>query len=216
MSNSPNPGQPAVPSAAGAFVYDTRYVEAAVNHRHRVLGRVLAPYSFWHILLLETVQSPLLLDKPVTPQALWQAVHICSSRWNPGFVAPDMVQPSRLRWQWLTTRYRLVVEINKFHEYLRDHDSGPRCELRSDKKLVSCGAHDVDGNFETVCYLQLKGLSPGEAWNMPVGMARWYSAVYSRLEGADLQFRTPVDDMHLERLRRQVAVDGSAKANGKR
>lgn len=193
--DTPTPAQP----ANGDFVHDDRFLEAFLNRPHRVLGRNLRPFSLWHNLLLESIQSPFLTGRGVTAVQLWQAVRVCSSRWTGEGYRPNLNPPTRLRWLWEVGRYGLRRECEAFADYLRDFDSSPKF-MQSEENKVS-NERDIDDNLELACHLESQGYTPADVWNMPLGMAKWRSAVAVKCKGGDIHILTPLHEAHMEKLK---------------
>ncbi len=194
------------------FVHDESFVEAFSNKTHTVLGKRLFPYSLWHQFNLEISQSALLLGAPLTPLDLLRAVRICSSRWNWEFNTPNLRSPGLIRGMWEVGRFNLREEVLKFEAYFRDYHSAPKF-WPNEHKGKTGGVRDVDEVLETATQLETKGYPSEEVWNMPIGVAKWRSAVISKLEGSDLQFWTPLDEdaFRKHKAKREAAIDARAK-----
>lgn len=195
------------------FVHDDRFVEAFANKTHKVFGVRLRPFSLWHQFNLEIAQSPLLLGAALTPLDLLRAVRICSSSWNPEFVTPDLRPPGFLRGMWQIGRFSFVEEVRKFEAYYNDFNTGPKFWANGHKGKMGGGPRDVDEVLETACHLEMKGYDSAEVWDMPIGVARWRSAVVSKLEGSDLQFWTPLDEEAFQKHKaaREAKIDARGR-----
>ena len=110
------------------FLFDDRFAEAFLHQRkHVVLGRRLKPFSYWHKLQLEWINSKILLGNP-GPWDLWLAVRICQSQFPNQARLPGSKKSSWWQVWWNIANYgrRWDRETEKFREYLGDYCSPPK------------------------------------------------------------------------------------------
>ncbi|MEI6715722.1 MAG: hypothetical protein WCO60_18370 [Verrucomicrobiota bacterium] len=176
------------------FVFDTRFAEAFLPVEHVVFGKRLLPFCSWHKFQLEIINSPLLLNEPCSIVNLEHAVNICRTTFPQvaHFKAAD-TWFRRALWFLDKRRYSLHAEIRKFGDYLVNHNSGPKLW---DKANEEGGKEpDCDDNLEAVCYFwKHSKCTEREAWMVPLGRMRWYNTLFSRMDGAQVDFWTPKDE----------------------
>jgi hypothetical protein len=179
---------------SSSFVVDTRFAEAFLNQQHTVLGKPLLPYCCWHKFQLEVINSPVLLGEPVNLINLEHAVAICRSVYpQMASFAAGNTRWQRFKWFWKMRRYQFGREVQKFSTYLDDYASGPKLW---EQKGSGNKEPDVDDNLEAVAFFYKQtGCSESDAWMMPLGKLRWYNTMFSRLEGAQVDFWTPDDEV---------------------
>ena len=201
------------------FVHDDRFVEAFTNREHTVFGRVLAPYSLWHHFNLEVAQSPILLNAPLTPLSLWEAVQICTTPWTPEHRRPTLKQPGMVKFLWEAGRFNFRKEVAKFQEYFNDYNAWPKLWANTHKQYGQDGAQatpdrDFDENLELALYvLKSSGLSWREIWTMPLGMLHWTSVGLQKLDGSKLMIWTPEHDemFAAHKVKREAKIDERGK-----
>jgi hypothetical protein len=102
---------------------DLKFAESVLNLEHRVLGKRLRPFSLWHALLLEAIQSPIWLGRGMlTLPDLHSAVAICSNEWPKFTLKADtftILRNTFLRGE------RLERESKKLVAYFNDYNSVP-------------------------------------------------------------------------------------------
>jgi hypothetical protein len=203
------------PAMAGRFVFDERFVEAFVSapRGHVVLGKKLEPFSAWHKLQLEYVQSALMLGGEITLAALELAVAICQTRF------PQVVnyrEPrGRLAWwrkRWRAGRTDLAAAVAAFQAYVLDYVSGPVL-IKDEGASKGAKLPDMDPVLnEVALYRKMTGCGREEPWNLPLGELAWMNAAFARMEGSKFSIVTPLEE---EMVRRMKARAGKAvdKAN---
>lgn len=195
------------------FVFDPRFAEAFLGIEHTVLGHRLLPFCTWHKFQLEIINSPILLGEPCTLAQLEHAVAVCCTTFPN--VVRFKVHDTRLKrvlWFLDKRKYSLHAELRKFGDYLTNHSSGPKLW---DKANNEGGKEpDCDDNLEAVCYYRKHThCSEAEAWMVPLGRMRWYNTVFSRMEGAQVDFWTPGDQEAFEAhvAKREAKIEATAQ-----
>lgn len=191
----------------------------------RVLGVRVRPFSLWHRLVLNSIDSPFMREGVVTLRDLRIAVGICRSqfrdsrvqkpRWIPtlihgeailgatasgiGFLFGKRIRrtPGRL------TRFQeaLRPHVNDFLEYCGDYLQEPEFVVipkQNNTPRVPRGR--APDEFEHACELIRMGFPEERAWNMPVGLARWYRLVFWRAQGVDVDVTTEQERAFQESL----------------
>lgn len=179
---------------------------------HRVFGLQMRPYSLWHKLQLEAVDSPFLTGAQITPAAVEVLARVCCTEYPR---SADLRTPRGIRRMlWLLRRsaYQWQTEAARANAYLTDYASYPKYW---GDKIGGAGSRQIDDGLEIVSFLALKtGWADTYIWNLPVGMAHWYSAGIRICEGAEGLVMSPDDEAayeaHLERKRKWL-VDRTAE-----
>ena len=109
------------------FVFDERFTEAIIHDElPRVMGVKLRPFSYWHKVQLEFVQSKVLLGDPKLWD-LWVAAKICSTQYPNN--AKFKEKYSSWWWFFWCVRFfwkRKNKEQNSIIKYLNDYASPPK------------------------------------------------------------------------------------------
>jgi hypothetical protein len=186
------------------FIFDERFVEALAHAEHRIMGERLAPFSAWHELNLQLIDSPLLTGEPCSWGDLVAAVRVCVTRYRSGCPTPDLAPRglAKWRWKWRMARGDLRRELAAFGRYLDDYYSPPKFwkndHLRKEGELAAAERdREFDEILEGVCFLWHQTGAPLELiWNMPVGEARWYGAQIGKWvsQSQDRWIWTPTDE----------------------
>jgi hypothetical protein len=177
------------------FVFDDRFLDAVAHDEHRVLRRKLLPYSAWHELNLQAIDSPVLTGEPITEiKDVVAFVRICTSRYRTGGPTPEL----RARWRhwWAIWQSDLKECVEQIDSYLMDYAVGPKFWPNQHlEKGGGEGDRDIDDLLEAVCWYERNTCCGDEAaWNMPLALLRWKNAAFSKFEGADVQIWTPIHD----------------------
>lgn len=185
------------------FQFDPHFREAFENVPHTVLGKRLEPYSIWHRYCLEMLDSPVLTGDPIDKIHLLGAVIVCRSRFDgTGYVPTFPKARGLLRRMWIGLRlgrYNLRKEVEKFSDYLLDFHSPPKLWPDEDAPQ-NVTFSEIDPLLDLVAHLVSKGIAPADAWNMPLGMANWYSVVFLKLDGRQgVDVWTPHDQVAYEK-----------------
>lgn len=175
------------------------YIDGGV--RHKVLGRVLRPFSLWHLFLLQAIHSPLTAGGNATLFDLKNAVSICRLKYR----------NCTIDRQWFPARVgikRLKSEIDSFMEYVGDYLSKPEyCIVPLDIKETT-PPRRLTHPPAVICtaYNAAYGASipVREAWDMPIGEAYISEAMHLREQGSQLDF---LDDEEKE-FQRQMKEAG--------
>lgn len=199
------------------FVHDDRFVEAFANRDHTVLGKRLDPLCLWHLFNLEIAQSKLLLGEPLTPYDLWLGVKICTTPWNPQHRVPNLNPPGTLRFLWEVGRFNFAAEVAKFQAYFNDYAVGPKFWPNQHKTAqgeVKAPDRDFDENLELALHVFKSGrFTWQEVWTLPVGMLRWCSTGFHKLDGVKVDIWTPEHQEMFEehKRKREARIDERGK-----
>lgn len=205
------------------FVFDERFLEAFLTAReYRVLGLRLQPYSSWHELNLQAVNSPLLTGAPLTVPDLVCAARVCASRFRPGGLRPVIEGRNwRERWlmKWRLCRCDFGREVEELRTYLADFHSTPKFWKNSHKDKDGAAADDRDAEFDEILaavgmLCHETGWSEEYVWNLPLGVLRWYAAMFFkwRSQSRDRLIWTPRDEELYQKHLREKEADIAATA----
>ena len=117
-----------MPMEESSYLFDDRFAEAFLHAGcHRILGKKLKPFSFWHKLQLEWINSKMLLGGG-EPWDLWLAVQICQSEYpTPAKLPPSKLSSAwQLWWNIRNCRTKWGKEQEAFQQYLSDYYSPPK------------------------------------------------------------------------------------------
>ena len=207
------------------FVFDERFAQAILNlPTHRVLGKVLRPFSLWHKLQLEYHNSPVLTGADITITDLYLAVQICRTSY-PTLALPKMPAKGWKKFLWMlwAERVNLEQEGAAFSAYVQDYFSAPKIESFKKGERVA----DMDDSLGDVAlYRKMTGCPREEPWNIPIGELYWMNAAFSRSEGADFSIVTPIEearkarlaamrDAKIEEIRKRLIAQGIPESEAK-
>ncbi|NDE16087.1 hypothetical protein EBZ80_14265 [bacterium] len=180
--------------------------EAFVNGKHKVMGRSLRPFSLYHQLWLEVIESPLMDSRQkATPADLEIATRVCAAGYDE---APRVLRKRRpVLFGWRYGQKTFDREMALFAAYLRDFNAQPEVhqQMRQEKR----GDVDTSAFPDTLaiaCSLIRNGFSEEAAWTMPIGKAVWYSCGFARAEGVDVQIKTAQEKEFERRIKEEIAA----------
>lgn len=153
--------------------------------RHKILGQRLRPFSLWHRLLLQAIDSPFLRKGTVNFFDLRTAVAACQLRF------PD----SCIVRSWLFRKWPLSHGVNQFLAYAGDYLSRPEYAIIPPKPVVGAPPEPKRGIAPEIVIVAgdiigWSGWSPELVWNLPIGQSYWYQMLARRGAGADVDFVT--------------------------
>lgn len=197
------------------------FAEAFLNIPHRVFGLRMRPYCLWHSFLLHYHLSPVVfseLGRPTLADVML-AARIGACRYGEWPEPLPRWSLTRLRMAWISRRANAAKEALRLRDWIADYASGP--DFWTEQKTATAdGAGfkergDMPSQLNTASRLMLMGFSERDAWEQPVGKARWYAAGYAALNGAELDFVEPLAPALEKRIREARAkyeADKKAKA----
>lgn len=213
------------------YIFDERFAEGFLHKPHRVFGIKLRPFSTWHRLQLEWIDSRVLLGKP-GKWDVYAAAKICSSEYPH---AADVSTLRGLRALWWHLRYFFTPmdkEAVKFYDYLKDYASPPKlwggkssaqkklaeayeelhavtrnpdharqaAQIRYEASLQDGQDNQIDDTLSSVAaYVHRTGRPPKEAWDMGIGELGWITVALAKIEGAEVNIWTPIDEEHFKK-----------------
>lgn len=127
------------------FVFDERFAEGFFHApRRRVLGRRLEPFSYWHKVQLEYVQSRFLTGGGVGMWDVWVAVRICTTRY-PATAGLRAVYPAwwQLLWQACYGWRNVKRGIAGMVAHINDYASGPKLWPKGGSKRRLAEAYEA-------------------------------------------------------------------------
>lgn len=183
---------------------EEKFAEAWLNTSHKVLGVKLRPFSLWHRFLLDQLDTKLLSGSNyLSIMDLYTGCMICRSKY------PNVkIKVPFWRYLLLSRKREFTKHFEAFSAYITDFCGFPEFWDKQDSETNKGPAPDPLG---TVVSLMNLGFSENEAWDMPVGKASWYSAAFSQMQGADIDFLTAKEKQMQEEWK-DVQADLDAEA----
>lgn len=186
---------------------DSLLTEALINREYRVLGRKLRPYCLWHEFLLLASENPLFCEsgEEINITHLEAAVRICQCRFGelPG---------TRMSGFWVGMKavfLGLDRQLERFRTYISDYNSGP--QVWQKESVSSKGG--PPGTIYTVTQCLSLGIGEERAWEMPIGLALWYSSTRQFDKGTEMDFVTERNRRMMEQLK-ETLKNGQDPNNG--
>jgi hypothetical protein len=181
---------------------DSTFAAAYIDNgrRHRILGRRLRPLCLWHLLLLQTIDSPFITGGSISLLDLKTAIGICGLRYRNS----DIKRPWFPRF---TTITRLKKNVDLFIEYIGDYSSKPEYNVVPFDLKMPSGPPPAPltppPHIIATAYNVAQGarVSIREAWDMPIGEAYISEAMYFRIQGAQLDFLSDEERKFQEQLK---------------
>lgn len=177
---------------------DDRFFNAFLPPTVRVCGRRLTRFTVWHHFILSAIDSPVVAETELfRPADLLLALRACRSTYGRRVsFRPSLADAA---WAWRMRRNPALFsrEARRFFEWVATQSSPPVLWREnhggdSVRKVVDSGPQCL----ALVCSLMSRGgLSKAEAWNMPIGEARWTDAQLAQVEGVPVHF---LDDADLD------------------
>lgn len=178
---------------------DLKFAESVLNLEHRVLGKKLKPFSLWHALLLEAIQSPIWIGKGVlTLSDLHSAVAICSNEWPKFKLKAGALTVLR---NTFLCGDRVEKESKKLVAYFNDYNSVPMlwtAEKNYKKEAQKC---QLPMALDLVAWLVRHGFGESRSWNMPIGLAHWYYIACAKQRGSDIDLVSPEEQLVIEQVK---------------
>lgn len=167
--------------------------ESLLHREHRVLGRVLRPFTFWHAWMLDFAQSPYGgAEVPITPAEVIFAVEVL--RREPGVPGDAVKLPELAWWNKGRTVKRVLREgVAAVHEqlgyYFADYHAEPLCWRGGDGKPVK--SHWC---LYSVAVLMRHGRkTEREAWATQVGFGKHLLLALAEAGGHEVQLVTEAE-----------------------
>jgi hypothetical protein len=162
---------------------DESFAEAWLNNDHKVLGFRLLPFSLWHKFLLTVTGSRALTGDQLSMFDVVGFCKVCTNRYPSAKYKFTKLDQLRI----LLTRNKKNVS-ERVESYIKDYCAFPEFwEKKQGEGKATGGPPDPLGS---VVSLLAMGFSVNEAWDMPLGMAQYYTSAYMQQQGADIEFIT--------------------------
>jgi len=190
---------------------DHKFLEAFIDDdAHRILGRRLRPFCLWHLLLLQTLDSPFLRKGRVELFDLQTAAAVCSTRFRDCKLRRPRIGPINL--------WRIVYRdgFNKgcaaFLAYVGDYLQRPEFSIIPPKE--GGGSRGQRGRPPEVLRVVADIIAWAHwpeafVWEMPIGAAYWYQAMSYQDKGADVDFMTESEREYQRQLKERLERDGN-------
>jgi hypothetical protein len=109
-----------------SFGFDEAFSEAVFHSEHKVMGRKLRPFSYWHKVQLEYLQSRILIGGP-TLWDYWIASKVCSLSYPENFrFKKNYSYFFKIGWNLFYSWRGLARQAVAFSRYLEDYASPPK------------------------------------------------------------------------------------------
>lgn len=185
---------------------DDRFFQALIGASSRVCGYDINALSSWHHVILQALNSPVLVPNKETTAGdllLFLKVVSCSYPNTPNLEA---TWKDRIWYRRLKKSKVLLRELSKLKEWLEAQLASPvlwRKEDNDSGKTLSSPSV-----FALVVGLSSKGnISIDKAWNMRISEARWYDVTLAELNGADLRIAYDNEDEQIKEQLQEVDED---------
>lgn len=185
---------------------------------HRVLGYRLRPFSLYHQLVLDAIESPVIQGNvPISLIDLEIACRVCSTSFGGYRRAGKRAGFFRkLGFAWRIATTSLGAELRKFDSYFGDYVALPErhgggAPPSQDGKLYQ----DFPSPLSIASLLIEHGLDGGDrakVWETPLGEAHWWSTAFLRLAGGENDLITEHDKEFIEGLRKQREAEEAEKS----
>tara|TARA_S200002703_G_scaffold27663_2_gene23655 strand:- start:4512 stop:5105 length:594 start_codon:yes stop_codon:yes gene_type:complete len=160
---------------------DSKFAQALISRKYKVLDRTLKPFSLWHYSALAAIENSWTFGdfNPFQTQEealaeLYQAVNICANGFDPELTALDYDLENKERQTRLGFHFvNFVEEAKLFKTYIKDHSAAPEFWEKKGSTGQDTGMPAVG---QLLGILFQCGFSEKEAWEMPMGRAQFYAA----------------------------------------
>lgn len=167
---------------------DRTFAAAYIDNgiRHRIFGRTLRPFSLWHLLLLQTIDSPFVSNGEVTLFDLKTAIGICSLQYRQSRVHRPIL-PLSLKVP------KLQKAVAAFMMYVGDYLNRPEYTVQeanlSQPRYVGLPLTPAP-SVVLIAYRAARGanMPVSVIWDMPIGEAYISEAMFLELNGERLDF----------------------------
>ena len=182
---------------------DDRFFQAIIGASSRVCGYDIVALSPWHHLILQALDSPVLVpDKETSAGDLLLFLKVVSCEW-PNTPNLDATWRDRIWHRRLKKSKILLRELDKLKEWLEAQLASPVLWQKEDndtgKTLSSPSV------FALVVGLVSKGnISLHHAWNMRISEARWYDVTLAEINGAELRIAYENEDEQIKEQLQEV------------
>lgn len=162
--------------------FDKIFAAALIDNgvRHKILGRTLRPFCFWHLLLLQVLESPFVTNGNITLFDLKNAVAICTLGYRQSKIRRPIF-PLFIKLK------RLKEAVEHFMVYVGDYLSKPEYVIVPWDTGGSKGFPRLPPtpppNLISTVFNAAHGarVSIKEAWEMPIGEAYIAEAMYFQM-----------------------------------
>lgn len=165
-------------------VFAAAYIDNGV--RHKIFGRYLRPFSLWHLLLLQTIDSPFVTGGEVSLFDLKTAIGICSLRYRKSKVR----RPTFPLFMGLK---KLKKNVDRFMVYVGDYLNRPDYTIQPlDPRAPQYVGMPIGQAPAPVitAYRACQGarLPISQIWDMPIGEAYISEAMFFHNQGERVDF----------------------------
>ena len=153
----------------------------------KILGIQLRPFSAYHALVLQMLESPFLAgERPVTIEDLLTGILVCSEGYKANLRAYLRFQNSRLSktiWA-LRLLFRNTDQARlDFAEYVRTYLVAPSYWMKDDQRMSKV---PYPFRISVTILENIGSMRPEEVWDMGLTLVACYKACIDETHGADL------------------------------
>ncbi len=197
---------------------DSLWHKAVLIRPSRIAGIELKPFSSWHMLCLEQLDSPFINGETSELEAgdIITFLLVCSQ----GFADQGQALVDFYNSRWIRVRWWLKIFFMNFgrvcHEIIQYRDGQgeqPDFWRKEGDTLRNSG---VPGSFLSPATLMMQyGMREAVAWDMAWSKAHCYKAVYLETEGANIQGgERPMSVEKIEATLHQMGMAADGGADG--
>lgn len=188
-----------------------RFFEAFAHHSHRVMGRVLQPFSLRHRFWLEAMDSPIVGGGTATMVDVEMASRICAIPFPlldthvPAMIERGPGWLARIGFCFRMLRTSTEAEYRLLQNYLMDHGCPPATHAAGVPTGPSGQRYEtMPGILSLITALTRgSGWDPDKIWALSPGAAEWYLTGIFIHRGVDMKLKTAHDEEFEEGLRRE-------------
>jgi hypothetical protein len=168
---------------------DERLAHAFLPPTCKIAGRRVSRFSLWSRFILDALESPLVTGEKFGPEDLINALKVCQARHG----KPLSLKPTLRDFYWLgkyrRNPKRFKDDATTFVKWVNFQTSPPKYWREGNGGGKSTVLDRVPSTLGLACSLMGKGgLGMSEAWDTPLGAARWMDAQFAKMEGAGIHF----------------------------
>lgn len=188
---------------------DPRLLEAFLHEPHYLMGKRLRPLSPWHVLLLSAAEVPVFeAGKLAKMDAAQLSIEMKKASWACSRSYPDSRVKSKIG---IVDYIRLAggglkKQLESWMSYLDDYLSEPEvCYIDiTGGKSASTPRNPPPEPIRLVGVMMQYGKTEKEAWDTPIGAAKWYDAVNQWHTGCSIDFDTDRNREFREALKKKI------------
>lgn len=185
---------------------ETAWIQSILYQPPAVLGKSLKPFSPFHALVLDSIESPYMRGGNATPDDLITAVYVCSCSWSDRARILNGDKAELRKWGKDFCRADWQSEFDAFNLYLSESWTTPTTWKRGDGGTVK-----ASGAFHmTVFAMRILGMNEADSWDAPLARLVCYRETYTEQETGKSDLQTD-DERHGKKVLEDME-NGNSKA----